>query len=121
MLHLSDFASLISNIVANVKNSDVQGYLVIQPSILLAGLWVLCLFRCLVLLQVDREQLGEGNGCQDANTGGESQHQSDHHARKVDGRDGVQDDEDASSESVLELASVNFYSASFHKVDPIHF
>ena len=70
-----------------------EQYLVIQPSIFLTGLWVLCLFCCLVLFQVDREQLGEGNGCKDANTGGQRQHQPDHHACEVDSRDGVQDDE----------------------------
>ena len=51
--------------------------------------------RRLLVLQVELEQLGEGDGGQHADAWRQRQHQTDHDAGKVDGADGVQDDEDA--------------------------
>ena len=65
MLHLPDLAGLV-----------------VEPAVLLIRLRVLVLGP-LVLLEVDGEELAEGNAGQDADTRGQGQHQPHHHSSKV--------------------------------------
>ena len=58
--------------------------------------------RRVLLFQVQLEQLWKRDGRQNADAGGQRQHQTDHDSGKIDGADGVQDDEDSFVVDVLD-------------------
>lgn len=71
----------------------IIAYLVIVFVILF--FFLLILLRCVVttvILQVDAEHFGESDRSQDADNRSQGQHQTDHHARKVNSTDGIEDD-----------------------------
>ena len=90
--------------------ADFSG-LVVKPSVLVVSLAASAVgpdrslggpSQGLLVLQVELEQLGEGDGSENADAGRERQHETHHDAGEVDGADGVQDDEDALVVDVLD-------------------